>query len=203
MEVGPGGRAAKAQRGSMLGRWRRHHPDGEREEVRQIFAAKGFSGDVLDEIVEVITSDRELWVDTMLREELGLQVEGPNPLRAALATFGAFVLVGFFPLLPFLLQSFSSAMTLGDHRSSNRPSFSAKLIGACVMVRSMESSSPSGRSRKPSTAGPRARAVLTAPGKVFRFDTHPDGRILLALSEGTAERSHEVRLLRGALAGPR
>ncbi len=49
----------------------------------------------------------------------------------------------------------------------------------------------------------KARAVLTVPGKAFRFDTHPDGRVLLALSEGTAERSHEVRLLRGALAGRR
>jgi serine/threonine-protein kinase len=46
----------------------------------------------------------------------------------------------------------------------------------------------------------KARAVLSVPGKVFAFDTHPDGRLLMALSEGTAERSHEVRLLHGALA---
>jgi Tol biopolymer transport system component len=55
----------------------------------------------------------------------------------------------------------------------------------------------------PNLRSGKARAVLTVPGKVFRFDTHPDGRILLALSKGTAERSHEVRLLRGALAGRR
>ena len=84
-----------------------HHieqiPEGEREEVRQIFARKGFEGGVLEKIVEVITQDRQLWIRTMLTEELGLQIEGPHPMRAALATFGAFLLVGLIPLIPFLI----------------------------------------------------------------------------------------------------
>jgi VIT1/CCC1 family predicted Fe2+/Mn2+ transporter len=63
----------------------------------------GFSGETLERIVEVITNDRGLWVDTMLTEELDLEVEGPSPIRAALATFAAFLVVGLVPLSPFVV----------------------------------------------------------------------------------------------------
>lgn len=78
-------------------------PEGEREEIRQIFIRKGFTGDTLAQIVDVITHNRRLWVDTMLTEELGLQIDGPQPWRAAAATFVAFCLVGLIPLLPLLI----------------------------------------------------------------------------------------------------
>lgn len=82
----------------------REIPEGEREEIRQIFAAKGFSGDDLERAVDVITSDRRLWLDTMLSEELGYSLESPDPLRAGATTFVAFLVVGFLPLATFVFD---------------------------------------------------------------------------------------------------
>ncbi len=79
-------------------------PDGEREEIRQIFAAKGFTGEQLDDVVDVITSNHQRWIDTMLTEELGLPLESASSLRAATTTFAAFVVVGFVPLISYVLD---------------------------------------------------------------------------------------------------
>lgn len=85
-------------------------PEGEREEIRQIYQRKGFAGDVLENIVQVITEDRQQWVNTMLTEEWGLQLQPPSPWRAGLTTMVAFVLSGLVPLLPliFMLQRSAS-----------------------------------------------------------------------------------------------
>lgn len=77
-------------------------PEGEREEVRQIFERKGFEGEELDRIVQLITSDRERWVQTMLMDEYGLPYAVRSPWIAALCTFTAFLVCGLAPLLPYL-----------------------------------------------------------------------------------------------------
>lgn len=79
-------------------------PAGEREEVRQIFQKKGFSGETLEKIVDTISSDRRLWIDTMLTEEHGIQKSSPNPVKAAATTLIAFIVVGVIPLIPFMIQ---------------------------------------------------------------------------------------------------
>ena len=78
-------------------------PEGEREEIRQIFQAKGFSGETLEKIIDTITQDRQLWVETMLTEEHGVKISTSSPLKAATATIVAFISVGVIPLLPFFI----------------------------------------------------------------------------------------------------
>lgn len=91
-------------------------PEGEREEVRQIFERKGFEGIDLQRIVELVTANRERWVRTMLTDEYGLPHAVRSPWMAALSTFTAFLICGLIPLLPYLIGmanslSVSAALT--------------------------------------------------------------------------------------------
>ena len=104
-------------------------PEGEREEVRQIYAAKGFEGEELEMVVRVITAERERWIETMLREEHGLSAAPPAPRKAAWITFVAFVLVGLVPLLPFLLIALGAPITVPYFWSSLGTAVAFFLVG--------------------------------------------------------------------------
>lgn len=80
-----------------------NYPQGEIEEVREIYGRKGFSGSDLDRAVEIITSDRQIWIDTMMQEELEIIEDHSPPAINGLSTFISFVIAGFVPLLFFVL----------------------------------------------------------------------------------------------------
>jgi VIT1/CCC1 family predicted Fe2+/Mn2+ transporter len=78
-------------------------PEAERQEIRDIYAAKGFAGELLDRVVDTITADRESWLATMMDEELHLQpVQTPDILRSAVVITIATLVGHLIPLLPFV-----------------------------------------------------------------------------------------------------
>lgn len=80
-----------------------NYPEGETEEIRQIYRKKGFRDADLDRAVEIITSDKEVWVETMMVEELGILSEENHPFFNGLSTFISFIIAGFIPLLFFVV----------------------------------------------------------------------------------------------------
>lgn len=77
-------------------------PEKEKEEIEAIYRAKGFDGEELNRVVSKITSNKDVWLKTMLTEELGLNLEIlGNPLKGALVMFGSFLLGGILPILPY------------------------------------------------------------------------------------------------------
>ncbi|MFQ5476382.1 MAG: VIT1/CCC1 transporter family protein [Nitrosopumilus sp.] len=75
----------------------------ERNEIRDIYKEKGFKDELLEEVVRIITSRRKVWVDTMMKEELGLIEDEKNPLDSSVSTFVGFNLIGLIPLIPFIV----------------------------------------------------------------------------------------------------
>lgn len=78
-------------------------PEIEREEIREIYRKKGFSGADLEAATRVITADKKVWVDTMMREEHGLTPEDSDHAALhGLVTFVAFIVFGLIPIAPYL-----------------------------------------------------------------------------------------------------
>lgn len=89
------------------------NPDDEREEIREIYAAKGFRGQLLEDVVSTITSNRETWVGTMMDEELHLQpVERRSLLHSALIVTIATLVGHLIPIVPFMVAGRTPAIVL-------------------------------------------------------------------------------------------
>lgn len=79
-----------------------HLPEKEKEEIREIYQAKGFEGELLEQVVDVITADKDRWVDVMMKEELNMTKADKSPFAMGAMTFVSFVLIGLIPLVAYI-----------------------------------------------------------------------------------------------------
>jgi vacuolar iron transporter family protein len=91
------------------------YPETERREVTEIFRGKGFEGPILDAVVAHVTAERERWVETMMREELGLSLDRRSPGISGAATGLAYAFGAAMPTMPyaFLPESVAFRASVG------------------------------------------------------------------------------------------
>lgn len=92
-----------------------HLADREREEIVVIYKAKGFSGKLLNQVVDQICSDKKVWLDTMMREELKLEDprEGMSPLKQGILVGVSAIIGSLIPLAPFFFFPISLSIWIG------------------------------------------------------------------------------------------
>ena len=88
-------------------------PNLEIKEIRDIYASKGFKGELLDHIVNTITANQDVWVAVMMAEEHNLApVDRKTAVRAAIVVGISAILGSLVPLFPFMVWSVSLSMWL-------------------------------------------------------------------------------------------
>jgi len=85
-------------------------PEEEQAEMAALYRAKGFPPDEAEAIAARLFENPERALDTLIREELGLDPsELGSPVGAASGSFVAFALGAAVPVIPYLLASGSAA----------------------------------------------------------------------------------------------
>jgi predicted membrane protein (TIGR00267 family) len=88
-------------------------PELEKEEIREIYRKKGFQGELLEDVVKVITSNEKIWLETMMQEELHLTpVDHERPFMAAFIVGVSAMIGSFVPLMPFFFLSVQQGIIL-------------------------------------------------------------------------------------------
>lgn len=88
-------------------------PHLEREEILEIYLSKGFAGELLDQIVDTITADKDAWVEVMMAEEHRLApVHTKQAARSALVVGVSAIIGSLVPLAPFAFLPVSASMIL-------------------------------------------------------------------------------------------
>lgn len=87
--------------------------DLECDEIRDLYRSKGFSGNLLDQVVGTITANRDKWLGTILEEERHLQPVGTQDVVRSSVVITLATLVGhLIPLFPFLFLTRTPALIL-------------------------------------------------------------------------------------------
>ena len=89
----------------------KQYPEAEAQELALIYAAKGLPKREATKLAKQIVADPEQALDTLAREELGLNpTELGSPTGAAASSFFAFAAGAALPLVPFLASTGSRAL---------------------------------------------------------------------------------------------
>lgn len=75
-----------------------NYPEGEKQELIELYMGKGLSMEDASIITNILSKNKEAWVDVMMVEELGILEEEESPLKNALVTFFSFLIFGFIPV---------------------------------------------------------------------------------------------------------
>ncbi len=91
----------------------KHVPEGEKEEIRALYENYGFTGKVLEEIVNKITADEKTWLKVMMEQELKLEkIDRKEAWPKAIIVFISAFAGSLIPLIPFLLLPVKTAMLI-------------------------------------------------------------------------------------------
>lgn len=105
------------------------YPEIERKEVEEIYQSKGFEGDLLRQVVDVITADKDRWVDVMMKEELHMMEDNKSAFMVGFVTYISFITIGLIPLMLYVwdyIWGFGGNLFLG---TSILTSFGFILVG--------------------------------------------------------------------------
>lgn len=87
-----------------------HVPEGEREEVRALYESYGFKGKMLDDVVDTIITNKEIWLKVMMEQELKLEPVSRKDAFPAGIVVGISALIGsFIPLTPYFFLPIGAA----------------------------------------------------------------------------------------------
>ncbi|MET0344818.1 MAG: VIT1/CCC1 transporter family protein [Casimicrobiaceae bacterium] len=89
----------------------KQYPEAEAQELALIYAAKGLPKKEAGRLAQRLVADPEHALDTLAREELGLNpAELGSPIGAAISSFVSFAAGAVLPLAPFLLMPGTGAL---------------------------------------------------------------------------------------------